>query len=96
MLGLAELCQVLEGVPDLPRADQEVHHRLLVVVILTEAEININHINVLTILSILLYQLFSMKNIYLHDNIFRSSFEVLVPFCLSLFLYFLHTGHFPI
>ena len=45
VLGLAELGQVLEGVPDLPRADQEVHHRLLVVVILTEAEIKDNHLS---------------------------------------------------
>ena len=65
MLGLAELGKALEGVPDLPRADQKVHHRHLVVVILTEAEININHINVLTIIHsfiLLLYQIFSMNN----------------------------------
>ena len=36
------------------------------------------------------------RSIYLQDNIFRSSFEGLVPFSLSLCLYFLHTGHFPI
>ena len=39
MLGLAELSQVPEGVSDHPRADEEVHHRLLVVVILTELDI---------------------------------------------------------
>ena len=48
-----------------------------------------------------MYRLYSVSNIlrrsiYLQDNIFRSSFEGLVPFSLSLCLYFLHTGHFPI